>query len=77
MKPYLNLKVLTGVAPFDDEHRLETAIVKIGLHGHQRLPQPDGIGDSIWKIIRPCWEYDPVNRPAMEYIADALVALLH
>jgi len=74
MKPYL--KVFTGVAPFDGRHRrLESTIVEIGLHGHQRLPQPDGIGDGLWEIIGRCWKYDPVTRPQMEYVVGALVAL--
>ena len=70
------MKAFTGVAPFDGIHRrLETTIVEIGLHGHQRLLQPDGISDGLWKIIRHCWEYDPATRPHMEYVVDELIAL--
>ena len=70
------MKFLTGVAPFDGKRRrLETAIVEIGLHGHRRLPQPDGMSDGLWKIIRRCWGYDPATRPQMERIVNALIAL--
>ena len=74
MKPYL--KVFTGVAPFDGRYRrLETTVVEIGLHGHRRLPKPDGMNDRLWTIISHCWEYDPANRPGMEILVGALVAL--
>ena len=74
MQPYL--KVFTDIVPFDGRHRhLETTVVEIGLHGHRRLPQPDGISDGLWKIIRDCWEYEPANRPQMEYVVGALIAL--
>ena len=70
------LKFLTGAAPFDGRHRrIETTIVEIGFYGHRRLPQPDGISDGLWKIIRDCWEYEPSNRPQMECVVGALIAL--
>ena len=72
-----HLKVFTGVAPFDGRYRrLATTIVEIGRHGHRRLPQPDNISDGLWKVIRCCWEYDPVARPQMECVVGALRALL-
>jgi len=74
VKPYL--EVFTGVVPFDGRHRrLETTIVDIGFHGHRRLPKPEGTNDRLWEIIRGCWEYDPVSRPQMEGVVDALIAL--
>ena len=74
MKPFL--KVFAGTAPFDGRHRqLKTTIVEIGSNGHQRLPQPDGIGDGLWRVIQRCWGYDPATRPQMEYVVDALIAL--
>lgn len=70
------MKVFTGVAPFDGRYlQLETTIVEIGLHGHRRIPQPAGISEGLWKIIRRCWEYDPVARPQMEEVVAALIAL--
>ena len=69
-------KVFAGVAPFEGRHRrLEMTIVEIGLYGHRRRAQPDGMSDGLWKIIRHCWEYDPVTRPQMEDVVDALIAL--
>jgi len=74
MKPYM--KVFAGIAPFGHKHwRLETAIREIGLYGHRRLPQPDGISSGLWGIIQGCWEYCPANRPHMKYVVDALTAL--
>ena len=73
-KPYL--KVFAGIAPFDGRRRrLNATIVEIGLHGHLRLPQPDGISDGLWKIICRCWGYDPVTRPHMEDVVGSLIAL--
>jgi len=76
MKPYL--KVMTGVVPFDGRYRrLETTIIEIGFYGHRRLPKPDSISEGLWDIIRGCWEYDPVSRPQMKSVVDALISLLH
>ena len=73
-KPYM--KAFAGIVPFDGRHRrLEAAIVEIGLRGHRRLPQPDGISSDLWKIIRRCWEYDPAARPHMEDVVCLLIAL--
>ena len=73
-KPYL--KAATSVIPFDSRyHRLETTIVEIGLYGHRRLPKPDTMSDGLWEIIRCCWAYNPINRPAMEFVVGALAAL--
>jgi len=72
----LYLKFFTGVVPFDGRHhRLETTIVEIGFHGHWRLPQSDGISDRLWEIIRGCWQNDPISRPQMDDVVDALTAL--
>jgi len=37
--------------------------------------KPSGMGQGLWALLRECWQFNPVNRPAMEAVEAKLHAL--
>ena len=37
--------------------------------------KPSGMGQGLWELLRECWQFNPVNRPAMEVVEAKLHAL--
>jgi hypothetical protein len=37
--------------------------------------KPSGMGQGLWALLRECWQFNPVNRPAMEVVEAKLHAL--
>lgn len=36
----------------------------------ERLDRPEDCPEEIYKVMRDCWAYDPINRPTFSQLVD-------
>lgn len=43
--------------------------------GHRSLERPPAIGRGLWEILIRCWQQNPLHRPTMLQVHQAILGL--